>query len=151
GERGCRRAIPSAASATTACCCRSRTTAATERRSRTKPGCAAIPRAGSTFASTTARSVSGGTSARPPSDRAAAAGDPLAASRTREPRLIRAIVFDLDNTLTDFMKMKADAIEAAIDGMIDAGLAMPREALRARIDAIYQERGLEYQNVFDEL
>jgi len=65
--------------------------------------------------------------------------------------LIRAIVLDLDNTLTDFMKMKAAAIDAAIDGMIDAGLKLPREAVRARIDAIYQEQGLEYQRVFDEL
>jgi putative hydrolase of the HAD superfamily len=65
--------------------------------------------------------------------------------------LIRAIVFDLDNTLTDFMKMKAAAIDAAIEGMIDAGLALPRDAVRARIDAIYQEQGLEYQRVFDEL
>jgi len=63
--------------------------------------------------------------------------------------VVRAIVFDLDNTLTDFMKMKADAITAAIDGMIDAGLRLPREAVRARIDAIYQEQGLEYQRVFD--
>lgn len=65
--------------------------------------------------------------------------------------MIRAIVFDLDNTLTDFMKMKSDAISAAIEGMIDAGLDLPREAVRARIDAIYQEQGLEYQRVFDEL
>ena len=65
--------------------------------------------------------------------------------------MIRAIVFDLDNTLTDFMKMKAAAIDAAIDGMIDAGLKLPRDAVRARIDAIYQEQGLEYQRVFDEL
>ncbi len=65
--------------------------------------------------------------------------------------MIRAIVFDLDNTLTDFMKMKADAVAAAIDGMIDAGLRLPREAVRARIDAIYQEQGLEYQRVFDQL
>lgn len=65
--------------------------------------------------------------------------------------MIRAIVFDLDNTLVDFMKMKHDAVEAAIDGMIDAGLDLPREAVRARIDAIYQEQGLEYQRVFDTL
>ena len=65
--------------------------------------------------------------------------------------MIRAIVFDLDNTLTDFMKMKADAINAAIDGMIDAGLNLPREAVRAKIDAIYQEQGLEFQRVFDQL
>jgi putative hydrolase of the HAD superfamily len=65
--------------------------------------------------------------------------------------LIKAIVFDLDNTLTDFMKMKSDAIHAAIDGMIDAGLNLPRELVRSRIDAIYQEQGLEYQRVFDQL
>uniref|UniRef100_A0A832I8I4 HAD family hydrolase n=1 Tax=Eiseniibacteriota bacterium TaxID=2212470 RepID=A0A832I8I4_UNCEI len=65
--------------------------------------------------------------------------------------MIRAIVFDLDNTLTDFMKMKESAIQAAIDGMIDAGLDMPRDDLRRRIDAIYQEQGLEFQRVFDEL
>jgi len=65
--------------------------------------------------------------------------------------LIRAIVFDLDNTLTDFMRMKESAIQAAMDGMIDAGFKISREDLRGRIDAIYRERGLEFQQVFDEL
>lgn len=65
--------------------------------------------------------------------------------------MIRAIVFDLDNTLTDFMKMKEAAIQAAIDGMIDAGFRLPREQLRERVDAIYREQGLEFQRVFDEL
>ena len=65
--------------------------------------------------------------------------------------MIRAIVFDLDNTLTDFMKMKEAAIQAAIDGMIDAGFRLPRNQLRERVDAIYREQGLEFQRVFDEL
>ena len=65
--------------------------------------------------------------------------------------MIRAIVFDLDNTLVDFMRMKGDAVQAAIEGMIDAGLTLPRETVRARIDAIYQEHGLEFQQVFDVL
>jgi len=65
--------------------------------------------------------------------------------------MIRAIVFDLDNTLVDFMRMKRDAVDAAIEGMIDAGLTLPRETVRSRIDAIYQERGLEFQQVFDVL
>ena len=77
--------------------------------------------------------------------------DASAPSRAGGQGLVRAIVFDLDNTLTDFMRMKEDAITAAIDGMIDAGLRLPREAVRARIDAIYQEQGLEYQKVFDQL
>ncbi len=65
--------------------------------------------------------------------------------------MIQGIVFDLDNTLTDFMKMKEAAIQAAIDGMIDAGFRLPREQLRERVDAIYREQGLEFQRVFDEL
>ncbi len=65
--------------------------------------------------------------------------------------MIHAIVFDLDNTLTDFMRMKAAAIDAAIDGMIDAGFKIRREELRGLVDAIYQEKGLEFQQVFDEL
>lgn len=66
-------------------------------------------------------------------------------------RVIQAIVFDLDNTLTDFMKMKEAAIQAAIDGMIDAGFRLPPAELRSRVDAIYKELGLEFQRVFDEL
>lgn len=65
--------------------------------------------------------------------------------------MIHAIIFDLDNTLTDFMKMKAAAIDAAIDGMIDAGFKLRRDELRVRVDAIYLEKGLEFQQVFDEL
>jgi putative hydrolase of the HAD superfamily len=65
--------------------------------------------------------------------------------------VVRAIIFDLDNTLTDFMKMKEEAISAAIDGMIDAGLKLSRDDARARIDAIYREQGLEFQQVFDAL
>ena len=65
--------------------------------------------------------------------------------------MIRAIVFDLDNTLVDFMKMKAAAVEAAIEGMIDAGLSLPRDEIAQKIDAIYQSQGLEYQRVFDQL
>jgi len=65
--------------------------------------------------------------------------------------VIHAIVFDLDNTLTDFMRMKTAAIDAAIDGMIDAGFNLRRDELKVRVDAIYQEKGLEFQQVFDEL
>jgi len=65
--------------------------------------------------------------------------------------MIRAVVFDLDNTLVDFMAMKRLAIEAATHSMIDAGLRLPVEEIRNRIDAIYKERGIEFQNVFDQL
>ena len=65
--------------------------------------------------------------------------------------MIRAIVFDLDNTLTDFMRMKEAAISAAIDGMIDAGFRLSPPELRERVNQIYREQGLEFQRVFDEL
>lgn len=64
---------------------------------------------------------------------------------------ITAVVFDLDNTLVDFMAMKRQAIEAAVAAMIDAGMELSQENLRSRIDAIYQELGIEYQQVFDRL
>jgi putative hydrolase of the HAD superfamily len=65
--------------------------------------------------------------------------------------VIHSIVFDLDNTLVDFMAMKRQAIEAAIDAMLDTGLELERADIRSRIDAIYKERGIEYQQVFDDL
>lgn len=65
--------------------------------------------------------------------------------------MIRAVIFDLDNTLVDFMEMKRQAITAAIRSMIDAGLRLSPEEVQARIDAIYNERGIEFQNVFDQL
>jgi putative hydrolase of the HAD superfamily len=65
--------------------------------------------------------------------------------------MIKAIVFDLDNTLVDFMAMKRQAIDAAIDAMVDAGIDLHRDEIKARVDAIYQERGIEYQQVFDDL
>jgi putative hydrolase of the HAD superfamily len=65
--------------------------------------------------------------------------------------MINAVIFDLDNTLVDFMAMKAQAIDAAIHAMRDAGFQLSYEDLKARIDAIYKERGIEFQSVFDEL
>lgn len=65
--------------------------------------------------------------------------------------MIKAVIFDLDNTLVDFMAMKAQAIDAAIHAMRDAGLRLSHEEIRKRIDEIYAERGIEFQNVFDQL
>lgn len=59
-------------------------------------------------------------------------------------------MFDLDNTLVDFMKMKRRAIEEAIPAMIDAGLEITPEYANKLIDEIYKEQGIEYQQVFDE-
>jgi putative hydrolase of the HAD superfamily len=65
--------------------------------------------------------------------------------------MIKAIIFDLDNTLVDFMLLKERAIEAAIHSMIDAGLKMTAEDANKKINEIYSKEGIEYQQVFDQL
>jgi len=64
--------------------------------------------------------------------------------------MIKGVIFDLDNTLIDFVKMKEMAIEAAITAMIDAGLSLPREEIKKEIYKIYEEKGIEYQEVFQD-
>ena len=65
--------------------------------------------------------------------------------------MLKAVIFDLDNTLVDFMLMKRQAIDAATNAMRDAGLKLSTDEIRERINQIYSERGIEFQNVFDEL
>lgn len=62
---------------------------------------------------------------------------------------IKGVIFDLDNTLLDFMRMKEEAVNAAIYEMIDAGLNMPFEEAKKKIYEIYKREGIEYQRVFD--
>jgi len=63
--------------------------------------------------------------------------------------MIKAILFDLDNTLVDFMKMKEDAVNAAVKAMIDAGLRLSFESAKSSIYDIYRDKGIEFQEVFD--
>jgi HAD superfamily hydrolase (TIGR02253 family) len=63
--------------------------------------------------------------------------------------MIKAVIFDLDNTLVDFMAMKDAAIDAAVLAMIDAGLKVSREDAKKKIYEIYDEEGIEDQRVFD--
>ena len=64
--------------------------------------------------------------------------------------MIKAVVFDLDNTLLDFMSMKSFAVKAAIKGMIEAGLPLDQKSAYNKIISIYDEKGYEYQRVFDD-
>ncbi|MCB0724621.1 MAG: TIGR02253 family HAD-type hydrolase [Ignavibacteriae bacterium] len=64
--------------------------------------------------------------------------------------MIKAIIFDLDNTLVDFMLLKNNAVEAAIHAMVDAGLDMNYSDAREIIADIYDREGMEYQQVFDQ-
>jgi len=65
--------------------------------------------------------------------------------------MIKAIIFDLDNTLVDFMAMKDAAVEAAALAMIDAGLKMSKKEVKEKIYEIYEKEGIEDQRVFDKL
>jgi putative hydrolase of the HAD superfamily len=63
--------------------------------------------------------------------------------------MLRAVILDLDNTLTDFMRMKRVSIEAAIEEMIDAGLPLSADDARTKLFEIYDREGIEDQRVFD--
>ena len=63
--------------------------------------------------------------------------------------MIKAVIFDLDNTLTDFMRMKENAVDAAVEAMVDAGLRFPPDRIKGKIYEIYEREGIEFQNVFD--
>ena len=64
--------------------------------------------------------------------------------------MIKAIIFDLDNTLLDFVKMKQFAVKAAITAMIEAGLDVDEEKAYKDIFALYVDKGWENQQVFDD-
>ena len=65
--------------------------------------------------------------------------------------MIKSVIFDLDNTLMDFMRMKRAAVEAAAEAMIDAGLQIEKEILIEKIYAVYWREGIEDQQIFDKV
>ena len=64
--------------------------------------------------------------------------------------MIRAVIFDLDNTLLDFKKMKEYGVRAAISAMIEAGLDCDEDEAYEYIFAVYHQKGWEYQSIFDD-
>ena len=64
--------------------------------------------------------------------------------------MIKAVIFDLDNTLIDFLKMKRMACSEAIDAMIDAGLKIKKENALKELYSLYSTYGIEYQKIFQE-
>ena len=63
--------------------------------------------------------------------------------------MVKAVIFDLDNTLMDFMTMKENAINAAAKAMIDAGLNIDPKKAHDELYAIYDRKGIEFQKVFN--
>jgi len=63
--------------------------------------------------------------------------------------MIKAIVFDLDNTLVDFMRMKRACSEAAVRAMIESGLQIEEEQGVKMLFEMYEKYGMENQSIFD--
>ncbi|MEC8934659.1 MAG: haloacid dehalogenase, partial [Planctomycetota bacterium] len=64
---------------------------------------------------------------------------------------LRAIFFDIDDTLYSTSEFAELARSAAIDSMIDAGLALDREAIREELDEVIHEFSSNYEHHFDRL
>lgn len=64
--------------------------------------------------------------------------------------MIKGIIFDLDNTLVDFTRFKEISVKSAIEAMLDAGLKIDPNLAYEKIFKIYEEKGWEYQKVFDD-
>ncbi|MBN1156337.1 TIGR02253 family HAD-type hydrolase [Candidatus Woesearchaeota archaeon] len=61
---------------------------------------------------------------------------------------MKAIIFDLDNTLMDFMRLKKASCEEAISAMVDSGLRMDKDkALKILFD-MYEVYGIEDKEIF---
>lgn len=62
--------------------------------------------------------------------------------------MIKAVLFDLDNTLIDFLRMKRLSCEAAIDAMIGAGLNVSHENAIKALFELYDKHGMEDKAIF---
>ena len=65
--------------------------------------------------------------------------------------MIKAVIFDFDNTLMDFMRMKKAAVESAVDAMIDAGLPLKKAEMIEKVYKVYTAEGIEDQQIFDKV
>ncbi len=62
--------------------------------------------------------------------------------------MIKAVLFDLDNTLIDFMKVKRSSVDAAINAMLAAGVRVKKKKAEKILYALYQKHGIEHQQIF---
>ena len=61
---------------------------------------------------------------------------------------VKAVLFDLDNTLIDFLRYKEVACAKAVDAIIDAGLKIGRGKALKEIYKIYDKFGIEDHMIF---
>ena len=62
--------------------------------------------------------------------------------------MIKAVFFDLDNTLIDFMRMKHASVDAALNAMLGMGLKMKKKSASAMLYEIYWKHGIEHGKIF---
>ncbi len=62
--------------------------------------------------------------------------------------MIKAVLFDLDNTLIDFMRVKRSSVDAAIDAMLAAGVKVKKKKAEKILYSLYKEHGIEHQLIF---
>ncbi|MDD4353076.1 MAG: TIGR02253 family HAD-type hydrolase [Candidatus Nanoarchaeia archaeon] len=62
--------------------------------------------------------------------------------------MIKAVLFDLDNTLIDFVKMKLECSKESVKAMIKAGLEMDEETAYNKLLELYYETSLEDHLIF---
>ena len=62
--------------------------------------------------------------------------------------MIKSVIFDLDNTLIDFMTMKKISCDAAIAAMIGAGLNVDKSKAMKELFSLYDKYGLEEKMIF---
>ena len=62
--------------------------------------------------------------------------------------MLKAILFDLDNTSVDFMKFKRETAIAAAKALEKYGWKMGQKETVRRIFRIYAKKGIEYQKTF---
>ena len=62
--------------------------------------------------------------------------------------MIKAIIFDVDNTLIDFYRMKKTSISESIDAMTDAGLKINKTKALKIIHELFNDVGMEAHHIF---
>src|SRR3989338_5075809 len=62
--------------------------------------------------------------------------------------MIKSVIFDLDNTLIDFMTMKRLSCDAAISAMIGAGLNADKDKAMKELFSLDDKYGLEEKTIF---
>ena len=62
--------------------------------------------------------------------------------------MIKAVIFDLDNTLIDFLTFKRVCCDAALNAMIGSGLEVNKEEATKLLFELYDQYGMEDKTIF---